>query len=172
MWVSAIVPTPIINPPQVTTDMKNLILSAVFASTLAATGAYAQTETTATTTSTTTVAAPDKKEQAKEEKARNKEDKLREKADKIENKEADRNKVQSPVAETQTTRTTSTAQSVGTVEEYTPGESIVVRTEAAEPVPLPPEQGSGLRQRCRSGGRGEHDPQERPRTLSLRPGRR
>ena len=114
--------------------MKKLILSAIFASTLAATGAYAQIETTATTTTTTTTAAPDKKEQAREEKARDKEAKLREKADKIENKEADRNKIQAPLAETQTTRTTSTAQSMGTVEEYTPGESIVVRTEAAEPV--------------------------------------
>ena len=38
------------------------------------------------------------------------------------------------MAETQTTRTTDTTQSVGTVEEYTPGESIVVRTTAAEPV--------------------------------------
>ena len=113
--------------------MKKLILSAVFASTLAATGAYAQTETTATTTTTTT-AAPDKKEQAREDKARAKEEKLREKADKIQNKEQDRNKLQAPVTETQTTRTTSTAQNVGTVEEYTPGESIVVRTEAAEPV--------------------------------------
>ena len=112
--------------------MKKLILSAVFASTLAATGAYAQTETTATTTTTT--AAPDKKEQAREEKARAKEEKLREKADKIQDKEADRNKVQAPVTETQTTRTARPAQTVGAVEEYTPGESIVVRTEAAEPV--------------------------------------
>ena len=114
--------------------MKNLILSAVFASTLTATAAYAQTETTATTTTTATTVAPDKKEQAKEEKARAKEEKLREKADKIQDKETDRNKVQAPVTETQTTRTTSTAQNVGTVEEYTPGESIVVRTEAPEPV--------------------------------------
>ena len=114
--------------------MKKLILSAVFASTLAATGAYAQTETTATTTSTTTTVAPDKKEQAREDKARAKEEKLREKADKIQNKEQDRNKDQAAVTETQTSRTTTTAQNAGTVEEYTPGESIVVRTEAAEPV--------------------------------------
>ena len=111
MLVSAITPTPSIRTPQVTTYMKRLILSAVFASALLATGAYAQTTDTTTTSTTTTT------EQGKKEK--------------VKDKDKDKDRKKDEVKETKTTATETTA---GTVEEYTPGESIVVRTEAAEPV--------------------------------------
>ena len=95
--------------------MKKLILSALFASALAATGAYAQTTDTTTTSTTTTST-----EQGKKDKEKVKEEKIKDK---------DRKK-----DEVKETRTTTTEATAGTVEEYTPGESIVVRTEAAEPV--------------------------------------
>ena len=97
--------------------MKKLILSAVFASALMATGAYAQTDTTTTSTTTTTT------EQGKRDK-----EKERVEKEKVRVNENDRNR--DSVKET----TTTTETTAGTVEEYTPGESIVVRTTAAEPV--------------------------------------
>ena len=114
MLVSAIMLTPSIKTPQVTTYMKKLILSTVFASALLATGAYAQTTDTTTTATTTTTT-----EQGKKEKVKDKD------------KDRDKDRKKDEVKETKTTTTEATA---GTVEEYTPGESIVVRTEAAEPV--------------------------------------
>jgi ATP-dependent 26S proteasome regulatory subunit len=81
-----------------------------------ATGAYAQTDTTTTSTTTTTT------EQGKRDKDKEKVEK-----EKVRVNENDRNR--DNVKETTTTETTA-----GTVEEYTPGESIVVRTAAAEPV--------------------------------------